>query len=68
LACTKSIDSYPDTIKIFPLPHMQVVKDLVPDMTHFYAQYASIKPWIAVQTPERPPILNGCKATKTGPS
>lgn len=51
LACTKSIDSYPDTIKIFPLPHMQVVKDLVPDMTHFYAQYASIKPWIEVQTP-----------------
>ena len=51
LACTKAIDSYPGTIKIFPLPHMQVVKDLVPDMTHFYAQYASIKPWIATQTP-----------------
>jgi len=40
------IDSYPGTIKIFPLPHMQVIKDLSPDMTHFYAQYASIKPWI----------------------
>ena len=51
LACTKAIDSYPDTIKIFPLPHMQVIKDLVPDMTHFYAQYASIKPWIETQTP-----------------
>lgn len=51
LACTKAIDSYPGTNKIFPLPHMQVVKDLVPDMTHFYAQYASIKPWIATQTP-----------------
>ena len=51
LACTKAIDSYPDTIKIFPLPHMQVVKDLVADMTHFYAQYASIQPWIATQTP-----------------
>ncbi len=51
LACIKAIDSYPDTIKIFPLPHMQVIKDLVPDMTHFYAQYASIKPWIETQTP-----------------
>lgn len=51
LACTKAIDSYPDTIKIFPLPHLQVVKDLVPDMTHFYAQYASIKPWLTAQTP-----------------
>ncbi len=51
LACTKSIDAYAGTIKIFPLPHMAVVKDLVPDMTHFFAQYASIKPWIATQTP-----------------
>ena len=51
LVCTKAIDAYPDTIKIFPLPHMAVVKDLVPDMTHFYAQYASIKPWIETQTP-----------------
>ena len=39
------------TIKIYPLPHMDVVKDLVADMTHFYAQYASIKPWIETQTP-----------------
>jgi succinate dehydrogenase / fumarate reductase iron-sulfur subunit len=51
LACTKSIDSYIGTIKIFPLPHQQVVKDLVSDMSHFYAQYASIKPWIQTQTP-----------------
>ncbi|MBE0436004.1 MAG: succinate dehydrogenase iron-sulfur subunit, partial [Methylomicrobium sp.] len=42
LVCTKAIDEYKGTIKIFPLPHMAVVKDLVPDMTHFYAQYASI--------------------------
>lgn len=51
LVCTSAIDSYPDTIKIFPLPHMSVVKDLVADMTHFYAQYASIKPWLESQTP-----------------
>ncbi|MGJ0485317.1 MAG: succinate dehydrogenase iron-sulfur subunit [Methylomicrobium sp.] len=51
LACTKAIDSLPDTIRIFPLPHAAVVKDLVPDLTHFFAQYASIKPWIETQTP-----------------
>ncbi|GAB4279160.1 MAG: succinate dehydrogenase iron-sulfur subunit [Methylomicrobium sp.] len=51
LACTKAIDAYKGTIKLFPLPHMAVIKDLVPDMTHFYAQYASIKPWIETQTP-----------------
>lgn len=51
LVCIKAIADYKGTIKIFPLPHMDVVKDLVADMTHFYAQYASIKPWIATQTP-----------------
>jgi len=40
LACIKAIDSYKGTIKIFPLPHMSVVKDLVVDMTNFFAQYA----------------------------
>jgi succinate dehydrogenase / fumarate reductase iron-sulfur subunit len=51
LACIKAIDSYSDTIKIYPLPHMAVIKDLVPDLSHFFAQYASIKPWIETQTP-----------------
>ncbi|MCI0667160.1 MAG: succinate dehydrogenase iron-sulfur subunit [Methylococcaceae bacterium] len=51
LACTKAIEDIEGTIRIYPLPHMQVVKDLVPDLTHFYAQYASIKPWIETQTP-----------------
>ena len=46
LACTKSIDDVKGDIKIYPLPHMSVIKDLVPDMTHFYAQYASIEPWL----------------------
>lgn len=30
---------------------MYVVKDLVPDMNLFYAQYASIQPWIQKNTP-----------------
>ncbi len=51
LVCIKAIEDYEGTIKIFPLPHMDVVKDLVADMTNFFAQYASIKPWIETQTP-----------------
>lgn len=38
-------------IKINPLPHMYVIKDLVPDMTNFYAQYKSIKPWLRTKEP-----------------
>ncbi len=51
LACTKPIEESKGTVKIYPLPHMDVIKDLVADMSHFYAQYASIKPWIDTQTP-----------------
>jgi len=51
LACTKSMDDICGDIKIYPLPHMEVIKDLVPDMTHFYAQYASIEPWLKTDTP-----------------
>ena len=54
LACTRGISEYKGDIKIYPLPHMEVKKDLVPDMTHFYAQYASIKPWMQTQTPPPP--------------
>ena len=54
LACTRGIAEYKGDISIYPLPHMQVKKDLVPDMSHFYAQYASIKPWIQTETPPPP--------------
>lgn len=54
LACTKPIEEISGDIKIYPLPHMKVVKDLVPDMTHFYAQYASIEPWLKRTTPVTP--------------
>lgn len=37
--------------RIYPLPHMYVVKDLVPDLTHFYKQYKSIKPYLQRDTP-----------------
>ncbi|CUM67987.1 uncharacterized protein PRCAT00005701001 [Priceomyces carsonii] len=47
LACLCRIDK--DTskdLKIYPLPHMFIVRDLVPDLTHFYKQYKSIQPWL----------------------
>lgn len=54
LACTKAISDFAGDINIYPLPHMSVVKDLVPDMTHFYAQYASIQPWMKTQSASPP--------------
>ncbi len=54
LACTKSIGDCKGDVAIYPLPHMDVVKDLVPDMTNFYAQYASIKPWLQSESPPPP--------------
>ncbi len=52
LACTTAIEDVKGEVRITPLPHMEVVKDLVPDMKHFYAQYASIKPWLQTETPQ----------------
>lgn len=46
LACLCRIDNPEKTAKIYPLPHMYVVKDLVPDMTNFYDQYKSIQPYL----------------------
>ncbi|MGD8384149.1 MAG: succinate dehydrogenase iron-sulfur subunit [Lysobacterales bacterium] len=55
LACTLNMSDLPSgDVDIYPLPHMPVVKDLVPDLTHFYAQYATIKPWIETQSPPPP--------------
>ncbi|MDE2356930.1 MAG: succinate dehydrogenase iron-sulfur subunit, partial [Alphaproteobacteria bacterium] len=53
LACTHGWEEVPGgEIAIAPLPHMPVIKDLVPDLTLFYAQYASIEPWLHTVTPE----------------
>jgi succinate dehydrogenase / fumarate reductase iron-sulfur subunit len=54
LACTRALDEIKGSVKIYPLPHMPVVKDLVPDLTNFYAQYASVKPWLQTRTPPPP--------------
>ena len=50
LACTQAIGDVKGPVKIYPLPHMPVVKDLVPDLNHVYAQYQSIKPWLEVES------------------
>jgi len=44
----------PGEVRVYPLPHMPVIKDLVPDLTDFYAQYASIQPWLQTHTPTPP--------------
>src|SRR3569833_289173 len=50
LACTTAMEDLSGEIRITPLPHMDVIKDLVPDFTHFFAQYASIEPWLKTKT------------------
>ncbi|MCH9696860.1 MAG: succinate dehydrogenase iron-sulfur subunit [Gammaproteobacteria bacterium] len=51
LACITPIKDIKATISIYPLPHLPVIKDLIADLTHFYAQHATVKPWIENQTP-----------------
>ena len=43
LACLTKIEANDKATKIYPLPHMYVVKDLVPDMNNFYQQYRSVE-------------------------
>ena len=57
LACLCFIESESEVMKINPLPHMYVIKDLVPDMSNFYEQYSSIKPWLETK-PENPHDLD----------
>jgi succinate dehydrogenase / fumarate reductase, iron-sulfur subunit len=69
LACTKPVADCKGDVKVMPLPHMPVVKDLVPDLTQAYAQYAAIEPWLQnedkvpererLQSPEDADRLNG---------
>ena len=50
LACLTAVPKGDEPVKVYPLPHMYVIKDLVPDMTNFYKQYTSIKPWLHSST------------------
>jgi succinate dehydrogenase / fumarate reductase, iron-sulfur subunit len=69
LACTRAIAGTAEPTTIYPLNHLRVIKDLVPDLTHLYAQYALIEPWLKthgpvpeqerLQSPEDANRLNG---------
>ena len=54
LACLKGHDEVKGAVRIYPLPHMAVVKDLVPDLSQAYAQLRSIEPWLKSDTPPPP--------------
>lgn len=52
LACTRFVSDLAVPATIYPLPSMEIIKDLVPDLTHMFAQYAAIEPWLKSKTPE----------------
>jgi succinate dehydrogenase / fumarate reductase, iron-sulfur subunit len=54
LACLKPIEEVKGAVRIYPLPHMPVVKDLVPDLSQVYAQLRSIEPWMQADTAPPP--------------
>ncbi len=54
LACTRRIDAYPGEIRVLPLPHRPVIRDLITDLSQFYRQYAVVEPWLQERTPPPP--------------
>ncbi len=66
LACTKAISDVSGAVSIYPLPHQPVVKDLVPDLTNFYAQHSSIQPYLQTKTPA--PEREWKRCQKTAPN
>ena len=50
LACTYGLEEIKGDVKVYPLPHCRVIKDLVPDLSQFYKQHASIMPWLETKT------------------
>ena len=69
LACLTNLRSLPETIVLKPIPGLPVVRDLIVDMTQFFTQYHSIRPWLVnddpppekerLQSPEARDELNG---------
>jgi succinate dehydrogenase / fumarate reductase iron-sulfur subunit len=51
LACTQGSAEIKGDIKVYPLPNLRIIKDLVPDQTHFFGQCASIQPWMQTHSP-----------------
>ncbi len=63
LACTKPMAEIKGAVRIFPLPHCRVVKDLVPDLSQAYQQLASIQPWLQ-DAPQMKKIKKGAKGAR----
>jgi succinate dehydrogenase / fumarate reductase, iron-sulfur subunit len=51
LACTTAIEDVEGDVRVYPLPHLEVIKDLVPDLTGIWAQYEDIEPWLKADSP-----------------
>src|SRR5258705_13120986 len=54
LACLKAIEDVRGAVKIYPHPHLAVIKDLFPDLSNFYAQHRLIEPWLQTTSPPPP--------------
>jgi succinate dehydrogenase / fumarate reductase iron-sulfur subunit len=48
LACQREIGD--QTVSVYPLPHMAVIRDLVPDLSQFFAHYHRVEPWLQADT------------------
>ena len=66
LACTRFISDMGTKATIYPLANMRIIKDLVPDLTHVFAQYAAIEPWLQSKTPV--PERKGCNLRRNAAS
>ena len=51
LACTTKIAELKEPVVLRPLPGLPVIRDLIVDMTQFFKQYHSIKPYLVNETP-----------------
>ena len=63
LACTRFISEMESPARIYPLANMKILKDLVPDQTHVFDQYAAIEPWLQSKTPT-PSISRGAQPNR----
>ena len=52
LACVTPLAKLEEPVEVRPLPGRPVIRDLVVDMTQFYHQYRSVKPYLTVHDPE----------------
>ena len=59
LACTTRIPQSKKPVVIYPLPHMHVIRDLVPDLTQFFKQYRMIEPWLKQKSENKLPLASG---------